>query len=626
MQLEISDKIISNIIYAQLKVSPDFKPDVWESIKKSIQTKQNSSFKEEHDNLIICERYGLLQVLGTLGQFRTNYKFDITYSPGAKKFLNDTIENSKKIQLGVSEIDLGGDVNTKLKNLGFNKISLETYQIRDLKRLLSIPHGANFSVQGSGKTAITLSLHTLLREKNDVNSLIVICPRNAFLAWEEELEYLLDNSTIIKQEGITELKGNYEQIYKLLNSGKRNFIVNYEKLVNITNLLGQFILNPSNKVHLVLDESHKVKNEYAQRTEATQSLSTLPVARKDILSGTPMPKTISDLFPQFKFLYPYEKPEKFVNEGKKFYVRTTKKELNLPVPEREFIKIEMSKPQKALYELTVGKLMHQIKGVTKVDKQNFKDIRRSIVRLIMISSNPILLTNKMIEKGEFYFGDNITSKVHLQLQKELEEGGSPKIKEACNIARRLSKEGKKTVIWSYFKNNIEYLGKYALKDLGAEFIHGGVNTGSEDEFDTRKWKIKKFKDPKSDCKVLIANYASCAEGISLHKVCHDAVYIDRSFQADQYLQSEDRISRLGNNDPKKIYILESAIPGHLRNIDYAVKINLQKKIENMGEYLDDDRLLQMAIDETSGEMPIDEDASLETINEILKDLMDTNVT
>ena len=36
---EISDKIISNIIYAQLKVSPDFKPDVWESIKKSIQTK-----------------------------------------------------------------------------------------------------------------------------------------------------------------------------------------------------------------------------------------------------------------------------------------------------------------------------------------------------------------------------------------------------------------------------------------------------------------------------------------------------------------------------------------------------------------------------------------------------------
>ena len=48
----------------------------------------------------------------------------------------------------------------------------------------------------------------------------------------------------------------------------------------------------------------------------------------------------------------------------------------------------------------------------------------------------------MIEKGEFYYGDNISSKVHLQLQTELQEGGSPKIKEACNIARSLAKEGK----------------------------------------------------------------------------------------------------------------------------------------------------------------------------------------
>ena len=33
----------------------------------------------------------------------------------------------------------------------------------------------------------------------------------------------------------------------------------------------------------------------------------------------------------------------------------------------------------------------------------------------------------------------------------------------------------------------------------------------------------------------------------------------------------------------------------------------------------------MAMDETSGEMPIDEDTTIESINEILKDLMDSNV-
>ena len=69
----------------------------------------------------------------------------------------------------------------------------------------------------------------------------------------------------------------------------------------------------------------------------------------------------------------------------------------------------------------------------------------------------------------------------------------------------------------------------------------------EEELETRKYKIKKFKDKSSDCMVLVANYASCAEGISLHHACHNAIYIDRSFQADLYLQSIDRICRLGNN-------------------------------------------------------------------------------
>ena len=102
--------------------------------------------------------------MGTLGQFRTNYNFDITYTQSAKKFLNETIENSKRVHSGVSDIDLGNDVNKKLYSLGFNKISLKNYQIRDLKRLLSLPNGANFSVQGLEKLQL-LSLYTLYYEK-----------------------------------------------------------------------------------------------------------------------------------------------------------------------------------------------------------------------------------------------------------------------------------------------------------------------------------------------------------------------------------------------------------------------------------------------------------------------------
>ena len=109
--------------------------------------------------------------------------------------------------------------------------------------------------------------------------------------------------------------------------------------------------------------------------------------------------------------------------------------------------------------------------------------------------------------------------------------------------------------------------------------------------------------------VLVANYASCAEGISLHKACHDAIYIDRSFQADQYLQSVDRICRLGNSDVKNIIILQNKIPGSLKNIDLTVNLALQKKIDDMGRFLNDPDLQQMSLDESRGVDPIDEDIS-----------------
>jgi SNF2 family DNA or RNA helicase len=123
--------------------------------------------------------------------------------------------------------------------------------------------------------------------------------------------------------------------------------------------------------------------------------------------------------------------------------------------------------------------------------------------------------------------------------------------------RSLAKKGKKIVIWSTFIKTIESLAS-RLQDLGADYIHGGVDAGSEFDEDTRERKIRDFHldDEKY---VLIANPASCGEGISLHEVCHHAIYIDRNFNAGQYLQSEDRIHRLGlsKNQRTVIEILTS---------------------------------------------------------------------
>ena len=116
---------------------------------------------------------------------------------------------------------------------------------------------------------------------------------------------------------------------------------------------------------------------------------------------------------------------------------------------------------------------------------------------------------------------------------------------------------------------------------------------------------------------LVANYASCAEGISLHHVCHDAIYVDRSFQADQYLQSIDRICRLGNNNEKNIYILQTKTPSSIKNIDLTVATALHYKIVTLGRFVNDPDLTQISINESRGELPIDDKITNKELEEMI---------
>ena len=90
-------------------------------------------------------------------------------------------------------------------------------------------------------------------------------------------------------------------------------------------------------------------------------------------------------------------------------------------------------------------------------------------------------------------------------------------------------------------------------------------------------KLKEFKISKEP-NVLIANPAACAESISLHKVCHHAIYLDRTFNCGQYLQSLDRIHRIGLSKDEKVFyhILQAE-----NSIDETIHRRLNEKEKNM---------------------------------------------
>ena len=83
-----------------------------------------------------------------------------------------------------------------------------------------------------------------------------------------------------------------------------------------------------------------------------------------------------------------------------------------------------------------------------------------------------------------------------------------------------------------------------------------------------------------------------SEGVSLHKECHDAIYLDRTFNAGHWLQSIDRIHRLGllPTDETRIRYLVTA-----GTIDEIVDARIHVKARNLAEALDDPSLVGTAL-------------------------------
>ncbi|PRY29035.1 helicase-related protein [Pseudosporangium ferrugineum] len=158
---------------------------------------------------------------------------------------------------------------------------------------------------------------------------------------------------------------------------------------------------------------------------------------------------------------------------------------------------------------------------------------------------------------------------------------SPKYQETLAIVAANASRGRKTLVWSTFVRSLNTL-REVLREFGPAVVHGGT--------EDRDTEIKRFRaDP--SCAVLLSNPATLGEGISLHHECHDAVYVDRDFAAGRFLQSLDRIHRLGLAPDAQTRITILATQG---TIDEVVEQRLSDKLTFMGRILDDPAVQRLA--------------------------------
>ena len=155
--------------------------------------------------------------------------------------------------------------------------------------------------------------------------------------------------------------------------------------------------------------------------------------------------------------------------------------------------------------------------------------------------------------------------------------------------KELKADKQKIVIWTNFVGTIEKLKSYFSNELGfyCESIYGKtpVQQTSIKVERTREQIRDEFVNKDSGLDILIANPAACAESISLHKTCHHAIYYDLTYNCAQYLQSLDRIHRVGGSEKIEAhyYFLQYA-----NSIDQDILNNLRRKAERMSRIIDQD--------------------------------------
>ncbi len=485
------------------------------------------------------------------------------------------------------------------------KPGLTHAQLKNVSKLIALPNGANFSVPGAGKTTTTYAVYEILRAREAVERMLVVSPLSAFEAWQGEAVECLAPAPNV---GVYSGEGPILDVEVLL--------IGYQRLSNdLDRLVGWC---RSKRTMVVLDEAHRMKRGWGGVWGRACLTISFSGARRDILTGTPAPNSRDDLRTLFEFVWPSSSStvgRLVTSTGGRaslshLFVRTTKDDLGLPPATVVSTPVELDERHAEIYRA----LINDYRGVfrvTSADEADFGRLGRVAMHLIAAASDPMLLVagHDRYDPEPFRFPPlNIPEGSRLRELLESSDYGMPmKLVEAANIVKRNADNGKKTLVWSNFVRTVNVLAKH-LSIYEPAVIHGGVPPSGTAP--SRETELNRFRtDP--DCMVLLATVQSIGEGVSLHHACHDAVYVDRTYNAGHYLQSLDRIHRLGL--PPEVETRMTVLVAK-DTIDRVIADRLEVKIRMLSDLLSDAGLPTVSLpDEEEPGVSLDSAADVESL-------------
>jgi SWI/SNF-related matrix-associated actin-dependent regulator of chromatin subfamily A-like protein 1 len=425
------------------------------------------------------------------------------------------------------------------------------HQVAGTRFLRENERAALFDEQGLGKSKQLIDAVSADVANCTLGGALIICPNGLKTNWAEEVERFSPLPYAVFGSGRKARRVAFRSLRAAF------YIINYEAVHSeLASLRALLRFKP---MALVLDESHRIKTPDSKVTRAVLQLRT-EADRRYLLTGTPVANKPEDLWSQAFFLDDglalgatfeefqrryctggggYQSVDELRERIMQLALRRTKEDsLELLPKQYHRVAIELSGRQRLLYEQMRDELAVWVHSLSGEEVQTHGDVVFTrMLRLAQIASNPAL-----IDPGY----DQVPAK--FAALDELLAAYTPQ---------------RKVIVWSSFVGNIKAL-EARYPQLNPVTIYGEQDNAARDR------AVRAFRG-NPEVRLLVANPAAAREGLTLTEASV-AIYVDRTFNLVDYLQSQDRIHRISQTRECDIVLLLAA-----QSIDEFIDFSLEQK-------------------------------------------------
>lgn len=394
---------------------------------------------------------------------------------------------------------------------------------------------ALFDEQGLGKTKQIIDAIAQDIEAGTLDGALIVCPNILKSTWGDEITRHSKLRYAIFGSGRRARRDAFRSLRAAF------YVINYEAVA--AEVVSLRALLRFKRIALVLDESHRIKSPDAKVTNAVLSLRA-EAAKRYIMTGTPVANTPEDMWSQIFFLDDGQRLGETFEAFRSRYLtsqggyrqlhdlrlrvadlslrRQKEGTVHLPPKVVTRIPLDLAPIQRRLYEELRNELQLWVRDLTGEEViAQAENILTRLIRLAQLASNPGLIDAAYRE-----------TPAKFQALDEL-------------LPVYLSERGK-ALVWTSFVANISTL-QTRYPQYRPVTLHGEMTA------DQRDSAVAAFKSDER-VRLLIANPAAAREGLTLTEA-HCAIYLDRTFNLVDFLQSQDRIHRLSQTRACDIVLL-----------------------------------------------------------------------